>query len=325
MRSVCKGLTPLAAVLTAACGNWSNEDVAFVEALPTSEHVHVALPNSAAQAAGAAPSSALTAACPAPGASQVWGWAQPAGDGLNALVDGMLVFVDYVRALTPTSRTSSGRTWGPFDDQNHPGKEEEVQMTRSVNAEGLPEYSYVFGARVKGSGDPWTSILDGQFTGATARSGQGTFTLHFGALRTLGLDDHPLTDPTGDLSAQYDRAQDPITIGLDVGVNGSVAQFDYDYDGYANGNGSFSYKFVDANGDEFVVTASFDAAGEGKADVSVTLASLPNTAFSFSECWDANACVTNVQDKYAGSLWAPDGISHLCAGGVCPSGPCPNL
>ncbi|HUK66767.1 MAG TPA: hypothetical protein VLV17_08050, partial [Anaeromyxobacteraceae bacterium] len=264
------------ALLAAGCGNWSNEDVAFVEALPTSQHLHVALPPSAAQAAssGTAPATALTVTCPAPGASQVWGWAQPAGDALNALVEGMLVFVDYVRSITPTSRMPDERIWGPFSDQNHPGKQDRVRMSRSVDASGLPDYTYYFEAEPTGSGDAYTDLLDGEFSGSTAELGKGTFTLHFDALRTLGMDDNPATDPTGPLVATYDRTGDPRLIGLDVQNGTTLAEFNYAYQGFANGNGSFSYKFVDGSGDSFVVVASFDAAGEGKASVSVTLSSL---------------------------------------------------
>src|SRR5690242_9114402 len=117
MRSGTSAFAALASLAVAAsgCGTWSNEDIAFVEALPTSQALKVALPASAGQAL-----------CAPPGPSEVWGWAKPAGDGLNALVDLLLGFVDLVKSVTPATRATDARTWGPFDDAKHPGKEVRV-------------------------------------------------------------------------------------------------------------------------------------------------------------------------------------------------------
>ncbi len=308
MRSATSVLAALAALAAlAGCGTWSNEDIAFVEALPTTQALRVALPASAGQAL-----------CAPPGPSEIWGWAKPAGDGLNALVDLMLGFVDLVKSVTPTTREPDARTWGPFDDRKHPGKEVRVTMSRTRDAAGVPTYSYVFEARPKGGA--FEPILDGTFRGESARAGRGQFALHFTTLRTLGMDDHPDTDPTGDLTVQYDKTGDPRTVGLDVkSQTGSLAAFDYGYADYASGNGSFHYAFTSQQQQQYVVDASFDAAGEGRADVAVVLS--PTTTLSFSECWDAAGCVTDVKDPTVGAL-LPAGISGLCKGG-CPQGACP--
>jgi hypothetical protein len=311
MRSATSVRVALAALsVLAGCGNWSNEDIAFVEALPTSQALRVALPASTGQAL-----------CAPPGASEVWAWAKPAGDGLNALVDLMLGFVDLVKSVTPTTRAPDGRTWGPFDDQKHPGKQVRITMSRTRDAAGVPTYSYVFEARPKGGA--FQAVLDGAFRGESARAGQGQFALHFATLRALEMDDHPDTDPTGDLSVQYDKTGDPRTVGLDVkSQSGSLAAFDYGYAGYASGHGSFHYAFTNQQQQQYVVDAFFDAAGEGRADVAVVLGT--NT-YSFSECWDAAGCVTHVDDEYAGRPLFPDGISRLCKDGQCPKGACPSF
>jgi hypothetical protein len=308
MRSATSGLALLAVMV--GCGTWSNEDIAFVEALPTSQALKVALPVSAGQAL-----------CASPGPSEVWGWAKPAGDGINALVDLMMGFVDLVKSVTPTARGIDERTWGPFDDRKHPGKEVRIAMTRTRDADGTPVYGYSFDARPRGG--TFATVLDGTFRGESARAGRGQFAFHFATLRALGMDEHPDTDPTGDLSVQYDKTGDPHTVGLDVqSQTGSLARFDYGYAGYASGKGFFHYAFTNQQ-QQFVVDAFFDAAGEGRADVTAVLS--PTTSLGFSECWDAAGCVTNVKDDYAGTLLFPDGLSKLCKGGVCPSGACPAL
>src|SRR3990172_9891701 len=89
------------ALAGAGCGNWSNEDVAFIEALPTSQALKVALPASAGQAL-----------CGAPGPSEIWGWAKPTGDAINAGVDFLLGLVDLVKNYEPTTRKPDLRVWG---------------------------------------------------------------------------------------------------------------------------------------------------------------------------------------------------------------------
>ena len=292
-----------------ACGTWSNDDIAFVEALPTSQALKVALPPPAGQAL-----------CAAPGPSEVWGWARPAGEGLNALVDLVLGFVDYVKSVTPTRRAADARTWGPFADAKHPGKEVRVTMTRTRDVDGAPIYAYAFEARPPG--EAYQTVLDGTFRGDSARKGRGAFALHFATLRALAMDDHPDTDPTGDLTVEYDKTGDPRTVDLDVQTQAaSLVAFDYGYAGYANGNGFFHYAFTNAQQQRYVVDAHFDAAGEGRADVAVVLS--PTLTLGYSQCWDRAGCVTNVDDAVSGLF--PEGISKLCKNGVCPKGACPTF
>lgn len=308
MRSVTRTSCVVAAVAAiSACGTWSNDDIAFVEALPTSQALKVALPASAGQAL-----------CAPPGPSEVWGWAKPAGEGLNALVDLMLGFVDYVKSVAPTTRGADTRTWGPFADAKHPGKEVRVTMSRTRDADGTPVYAYAFEASP--AGGAYQAILDGTFRGESATRGRGAFALHFATLRSLGMDDHPDTDPTGDLAVEYDKTGDPRTVDLDVQTAAaSLVAFDYGYAGYANGSGFFHYSFTNASQQQYVVDARFDAAGEGRADVTVVLSAA--LSLSYSQCWDGAGCITDVEDPPRPLF--PDGISGLCTNGVCPKGACP--
>ena len=297
------------AALAAGCGSWSNDDVAFVMALPSNEVLRLRLPASTGQAL-----------CAAPGSSEVWAWAKPTGDGLNAMVDGLLALVDLVKSAPPTTRAPDRRVWGPWGDDKHAGFEVRVTMTRSW-ADQVPTYAYVFEERPRGGA--WSAVLDGSFTGASARSGKGEFVLHFEDLRLLGIDEHPDTDPYGPLTVQYDRTGDPRTVGADVptGPQGGIAEFDYGYAGYLDGNGEFDYVFVNGQAQRYEVRARFDATGAGKADVTVVVSA--TSSYQFSECWDAAGCVTDVQD--ASAMWLPAGVSGLCTNHACPRGACPAL
>lgn len=303
----------LAALTLAACGNWSNDDVAFVQALPKAEHVQAVLPSGEG-----------SAVCAAPGSSEVWTSAKTTGTAFNTLVDIMITFVDAVRTVEPTHRSNNTRTWGPFADQKHPGYAVQIEMTRSVE-NGVTKYEYTFIAGKPGDQQkPMQAVLTGSFFGLSARTGHGNFTLKFAVLRDLALDDNPATDPVGDLTVIYDRTSDPRTVNLNLAQpTPDLASFDYGYAGYASGNGYFAFKFTNQQQQDIEVVATFNQAGEGKADVTVVLG--PNSRLSYSQCWDAAGCITRVDDIYAGTGLFPDGISKLCTGGVCPSGPCPSF
>jgi hypothetical protein len=294
-----------AALLATACGNWSNDDIAFVEALPNAQALRVALPAQAGQPL-----------CGALGTSQVWAFAKPTGDNLNAGADALLALIDLVRRATPTTRGEDERTWGPFDDRNHPGVELRIVMRRTRDAAGVPTYDYTFGARVKIQGGDFQPVLDGSFTGDSARAGGGTLVLEFPALRALGMNDKP-TDPTTPMKVTYDRRADPRTLTVDVPSGGfDLASFDYGYIGYASGQGEFDYAFVNQAGDRVVVSALFDARGAGGARVSAT-DHVSGLTFGFTECWDAASCITAVND--------PFNFAKHCASGPCVvAGACPS-
>src|SRR5437016_5192440 len=93
-----------------ACGNLSNEDIAFLVAIPRAGSLKVQVP------AG----DASQPACQF-GNAGVYTNAKATGASINAGLDGILKLVDTVRGLAPTSRTPDTRTWGPFPDGGHAG------------------------------------------------------------------------------------------------------------------------------------------------------------------------------------------------------------
>ena len=302
MRSVNRRAAVVALLALAGCGNWSNEDIVFVEALPTTQALRVALPAQQARPL-----------CAGLGESQVWLGAKQTGDGLNSGVDFLVNLVDTVKSVTPTTRRADAREWGPFDDGKHPGKEIRITMTRSRDVEGVPTYAYAFEARP--SGGAFQSVLDGSFSGPSARAGKGTFTLRFTVLRALGMNDNP-TDPTGDMAVTYDRSGDPRTVTVGLTRDGfGLTAFDYAYAGYQAGQGTFFFQFVDAQSRKLIIDTQFTPAGAGHATVTVVG---PNGGRAeYQQCWDEASCITNVRD--------PFGISGLCQGLSCPTtGPCPS-
>jgi hypothetical protein len=295
-------LARAAALLVAAagCGNYSTEDIAFVEALPAPASLRVKLPPAA------------QALCAPPGEAPIWPWARPTGSNINAGVDAILALVDAVRSATPSHRDRDARRWGPFDDGKHPGVRIQVVMTRSWSG-STPSYAYSFEAmRPAVPGSTWTPVLVGQFAGGSARTGSGSLAIRFGALRALGMSDNP-SDPAGDISIHYDKTGDPQTLDLDLAAqpDGSfgLASFRYGFAGYADGFGIFDYAFRNGAGDLAEASAHFDPSAAGRADVALSPAAAPGLRLLFSLCWDAAGCLTALDD--------PLNVAGLCAARPC--------
>lgn len=300
MRSVTRRVAPaVAAMALAGCGNYSTEDLRFLAALPTREDLRVAVP----EAGVAGGLSACTL-----GTADVWLWAKPTSDDLNAGVDFVVSLVDAVRRHPPTWREEDARGWGPFDDANHPGREIQVLMARSFpeGPEGPPRHDYAFQARPAGT-PGFTTILGGTFTGASSARGRGNVVLDFEAIWALGMNDPGA--PRGAMQIAYDRASEPVTIELSLSQGGfGAVSFAYAFSGYRDGSGAFDYAFRSLAGDLLAVTASFDSSGAGRAAVVFTAAG--GGQGSFRQCWGAGACLVYVDD--------PSGFT--CGGGACSAG-----
>ncbi|MFO0581315.1 MAG: hypothetical protein U0229_03500 [Anaeromyxobacter sp.] len=271
----------VSALAGAGCGNWSQEDVRFLAALPSRADLRVEVPASANAQAGA------LAACGTRPAA-LWLQAKPTSDSLNAAVDFVLDLVDLVRTLEPTTRTDDMRVWGPWDDRDHPGFELLARIVRTEQA-GLVEHTFSLEARRKGQGD-FVPFISGTFRGPSAKVGRGTLEIDFELLWTLGLDD--ATTPHGVLNATYDRSGDPRKVVMQVASNKAALPFEYRYAGYADGTGGFVY-VIPSGFNYLEIASAFDRAGAGRAAITY------HTIFGnvgWAECWDAAACLTYVND-----------------------------
>lgn len=315
----------LAGLLLAGCGTWSNEDIRFLEALPTSQELRVEVPASAAPLAAAEGRLLAVgpAACGPLGDAETWLWAKPTSDRLNASVEWVIGLVDVVRRYPPTSRLDDGRVWGPFDDDQHPGNELRVVIRRSWPAglDGPVVHDYAFEARRKDGVSPFGPILSGTFVGPSALRGRGGLVLDFDEIWRLGMADPDA--PHGEMRVEYDREADPRRVALRLAQSPGfgLAQFDYGFTGYGDGRGRLSYAFESGAGDRAEVAAGFDAAGAGEADVRYFPAVLAGGSVGFRQCWNAAACLVYSDDVNGYSC---GGAS--CAGGLpsdCPVVPAP--
>jgi len=283
-----------------ACGNLSNEDIAFVEALPRKGDLHVQVPVQSAQPA-----------CALGEASQWAVGARDTGNKLNAAVDAVLGIIDAIRGSSPTSRRPDLRVWS-FPDQKHPGVQMEASLLRVPTQPGSDPAAqpWSFAIDARRDGGPFLEILYAYFVGADARTGQGVIAINFDNSRALQINGP--TDPTGVMMIHYDLGGPARTIRIELGATGlGLSQFSYFFSGNADGSGHFDYVFFDADSNRFSLQTAFTAAGAGRAHMSVqTARGLTGT---LDECWDSTACLTYIVD--------PLSITPIC--NTVPVGLCP--
>jgi len=280
-------LVALAALGASACGDFSTDDIAFLEALPTRESMRVSLPGSAG-----------AALCGGLGDAKSVFEARDGGAKMNAALEFVLTIVDVVRTLPPSKRRHDERIWGPFPDRNHPGVE--IQFTIHRNWQGdFPTFDFAFEARRPADGTGWASIIDGQFVGASARTGRGLVTLRFPTVRALGMFDPLDPPPRFDVPIQYDRSRDPRTLSVHVrpGDGGSgLVDFTYGFSRWSAGDVRLDFALANAAGDRAEEAVRFTPAGAGRADVTFFPSALPGFSYTYSVCWSQDGCVSALND-----------------------------
>lgn len=300
----------LCALLLGACGGTlSNDDLAFIEAVPQKDALRVNVPQKSAQALSVL------------GQADVFIAAQDIARGVNTGLDGVLSLLDFVRGQAPSTRAADRRTWGPWADRQHAGVEYQVVMERENDAAGaLYRFRYSLNARRAPGG--YLPVIDGTFYGAQARSGSGSLNIHFDNSHALSLGKPD--DPSQPMDIQYDFSGNPRTLELNLGRNAAggfgLSSFDYGYAIYSDGHGLFDYAFPDGKGNLFTVQTWFAANASGKALIDAVHP--PFFEDRITECWDGTLSLTYVSDP-ASVVAQCSGIAAPCVLGS--AAQCPAL
>lgn len=272
----------------AACGNYSNEDLEFMNAVPARDDLAVNLPPKPLSTTNEAELSAQT---------------HDTVRGFNGLLDGVLAYVETVRSYQPTSRASDSRTWGPaaaaHEGTNDPnGWEWRFVMTRDAGYSNTFDYRF----DLRPLGDPnalWTAFITGSFDAAVGvRRGNGHFLVDFKSLRDRA---YPFDNDDGALAAvalTYATAEFPISVSMMFAtVEGKTAQIDYK--AQADGSGALDFTLVG----DFILTSAIETiattsrwlpSGAGRSDQ--VIQSGDGAGLHRIECW-SDAFVETYSDK----------------------------
>jgi len=272
-----KSLLLAATLLAGACGNYSNEDLEFMNAVPAREDLAANMPRSMILPANEAELSRDT------------------HDVIRAF-NGALDFLDaadVIRTFQPTTRVPNGRIWGPWPMNDHAGWEWRFRMTRdSATAE---MFKYWFEVRPIGTGDDsWILFIDGWFvpTGGGARRGMGFFHMQADDLRAGGFPILPDADQNifSDLKVMYSTAAFPVSVTMTLvlypkGDFTNTATIVFHYEQQENGQGAMEFSGTNAaSGASLSITSRWLASGAGRAEA-VGQNAAGETA-TWTECWN---------------------------------------
>ncbi len=283
---------------TGGCGNYSNEDLEFMNAIPLRADVAVEVPRQ----------SSLTTTAAAEG----WQRTFKVTRDLNMVADAFLSLIDKIRASYPTARDGNTRIWGPFAAEKNPGWQIEFRMSKSVTP--MPQFDYelvVIPPPVGGpiSGGSALQVIGGRFdaTGG-ARVGTGHLVLTLDEATAAGFVFEGLEMLSG-MTIDYQTGAWPRNISMAFANVAPASQATdavsgtYTYTGQENGDGAMSFSWVQdivpgpAGNDTVLIESRWLATGQGREDLSiVTGDGMGNTGV---ECWDPS-----FQSTYKSQTWA---------------------
>jgi len=297
----------LACALGVGCGNYSNEDLEFMAAVPTTTELAVELP------------AAVNMIAEAELARKTHEAIRSVNDSLTRV----LGLVDAVRGETPTSRSTDSRTWGPFADSMHPGWRWELVVTR--DAQTPTTFTYQLQAQAQQAGAPWVPFLSGSFDAAGgARAGSGRVTADFHALGASGFPLDADSAKLADLIITYrnfDLAGSPIQVSMTIDgapdATGAVTTLSIVYEILADQSGEMAFtltgNLVAGPATEVVqVDSQWLPGGAGAGTLKV--ASGDGAGLQQSECWDDAFAAT-----YNAKPWAAS--ENLGSADACPALP----
>lgn len=263
----------------AACGNYSNEDLIFMSAVPTSSQLAVVLP---------APQPTVTEA--ELSKSTHGGIAT-----VNALLNGVLGVIDTVRSYEPTSRSANERVWGPAPDSNKPGWQWELKIDRQADGTTFDYHLFV---ATQAPPATWVEFISGTYDGAGgAKQGSGAFTAHFADVVAAAypVDGDAAQYQTLSLTYQnYDTEGSPVSAVLSVvrmkpDANG-IMTASFGYEILTDGSGEITFQaagnIVGGTTTETVtIHAQWLPSGAGMATCTITAGA--DIGATQTECWDS--------------------------------------
>jgi len=269
------------ALALVGCGNYSNEDLDYLSALPQTEDLSVEAPKMSPVRPALEDDALQTTS--------------DVTTKLNAMADNLLALVDQIRSGYPTSRNGNQRIWGPGPADGNPGWQVEFTMTKDGAANPVTfEYSLLMippGMGIDGA----LTVLTGTFQATGGAHGVGQLSLTPAAARDAGAV-LPGLEKLMTLTIGYDTQDWPRTLTMEVVSIPTVdptmdaRQAMYTYQRAQNGDGAMSFTFLkDAipgpmGVDTLSITSHWQGSGAGRADIAVTAGDGAGL-ISWTDCW----------------------------------------
>ncbi|WNG16686.1 hypothetical protein [Cystobacter fuscus] len=283
----------LGCLATACGGNISNDDLQFLNALPTREVLSAKLPG-AAGFQGKGSSRQRVDALVLGEHSRLYELTRQAADKFNGGFDGVLSVLEETRMSPPTTRAPALRIWGPAQDPGNPGHETRFMMTREAG-----HFDYRIQFRPMGSDEAaWWSALVGSFQSEGGpRKGKGTLSIFVAEAKDHGINVPWMSDMKR-LDIDYQTSTLPISVRMRFTPE-SGSELGYAYQEIPGGSGEmrFSSEHIDIYPGEqkepLAILSRWTQDQGGMALVEATGGDVP-TGFTVTvvECWDASFRIT---------------------------------
>jgi hypothetical protein len=267
-----------------ACGNYSNEDLEYMNAVPATAQLAATLP-------------AYSTTLPLANEAELAQTTHSVTDTFNQMLDNALGAIDAIRAYEPTSRTATSRIWGPFPSDKQPGWD--WRLTVSHDDPQSTVFTYELDVENTAAGG-WLTFLTGTFDATQGvRRGAGTMTMDTATLTSAGFPFDQGTAPFLTLTVSYQTASTPnsiiMTITRMADAANEVSSVVYTYLAQADGSGQVSFtltgNLVPGPATETVaVTSGWLANGAGMATLQVEQGD--GAGLTQTECWDATFVAT---------------------------------
>ncbi|WNG28484.1 hypothetical protein F0U62_34150 [Cystobacter fuscus] len=308
----------LGCAANACVGNFSNDDLEFLNALPAREDLMARLPGSEERAGTRGPGQRV-ARLAVGEVSQFYLNTHDASDIFNAGLDALLSRLELIQTEPPTTRALGKRVWGPMTLDASGTHEVRLLMTRTGRV-----FDYRLEVRRTGSGEAgWWTFLEGIFQAdGGMRRGTGAVHLQIGAAVANGFDLGWISEQGQEwLSTQerLDIVYQTRTLPLSVEMNFVSAQarreFQYTYRQLPDGLGEMRF-FLRADllpgerREDLSVLSRWTRDGAGVARAEVTGGDVTEGLEETQvECWD-----TGFQLTYRQRSWnaAPEGTPEAC-------------
>ena len=262
-------------VLMCACGNWSNEDIVYLYALPEKDVLKSQLGamDSTGQGVRRDPLLGEDAGH--------YASTKKGSDEFNAFLDLVLGGLDALRSIHPTKREDNKRIWGPYPDDKNPGFDIRVEIVKVTER----HFKWSIGARKRGN-EVFTTIGGGKFVPtASLKEGRGDFFFDGVAARNLYGRMKNAGDPDR-IDVGYWTDSDPVIVEAAVDF-GPMTMFGYDYNGYVDQSAVLTFT-VGGLGDPDATKISALAAWNPKTAGEVVYSILEgnNRGAMARQCWN---------------------------------------
>jgi hypothetical protein len=279
-------LAAASGVLGAGCGNYSNDDLEYMNAVPAGDQFVATLP-------------AYSSSLPASSEAELAQTTHSVTAQFNQMLDNALGGVDAIRSYEPTSRTPTSRTWGPFPSDKQIGWD--WQLTVSHDDPQSTVFSYELDVENTNAATPiWLPFLTGTFDAqAGVRKGTGNMTMNTTDISAAGFPFDQGTVPFTSLTVTYETLSYPIHVSMTIvrepDATNQVSSVVYNYLAQADGSGQMSFtltgNLIAGPAIETVaVVSAWLPTGAGKA--TETVEEGDGAGLAQTECWDAAFAAT---------------------------------